>query len=35
MIFIIKQEGLYQNKVNSSLVFTIQLENGLLEFRCE
>ena len=22
MIYIIKQEGLYQNKVNSSLVFT-------------
>ena len=28
MIYIIKQEGLYQNKVNSSLVFTCNCKMG-------
>ena len=28
MIYIIKQEGLYQNKVNSSLVFTCNFKMG-------
>ena len=28
MIYIIKQEGLYQNKVNSSLVFTSNFKMG-------
>ena len=28
MIYIMKQEGLYQNKVNSSLVFTCSCKMG-------
>ena len=35
MIYIIKQEGLYQNKVNSSLVFTCNCKMGYLNFRSE
>ena len=35
MIYIIKQEGLYQNKVNSSLVFTRNCKMGYLNFRSE
>ena len=32
MIYIIKQEGLYQNKVNSSLVFTSNYEMGYVHY---
>ena len=32
MIYIIKQEGLYQNKVNSSLVITCNCKMGYFRF---
>ena len=35
MIYIIKQEGLYQNKVNSSLVFTCNCKMGYLKTMCK